>query len=130
MTNGNRGATLEERVTEVLRSIQMSSPDVIGTAVVDVQGFIIASAIPSGVDEEELGAMTATMHGSGEQIAEQLMHSTVDQTYVKTEKGYVILNAAGPDTVLVLLATKNVKLGLVFLMLKQHLPELRRIIGE
>lgn len=130
MTNGNRGATLEERVTEVLRSIQMSSPDVIGTAVVDVQGFIIASAIPSGVDEEELGAMTATMHGAGEQIAEQLMHSTVDQTYVKTEKGYVILNAAGPDTVLVLLATKNVKLGLVFLMLKQHLPELRRIIGE
>ena len=130
MTNGNRGATLEERVTEVLRSIQMSSPDVIGTAVVDVQGFIIASAIPSGVDEEELGAMTATMHGSGEQIAEQLMHSTVDQTYVKTEKGYVILNASGPDTVLVLLATKNVKLGLVFMMLKQHLPELRRIIGE
>jgi predicted regulator of Ras-like GTPase activity (Roadblock/LC7/MglB family) len=130
MANGNTGSTLEERVTDVLRSIQMSSPDVIGTAVVDVQGFIIASVFPSGVNDEELGAMAATLHGSGEQIAEQLMHSPMAQTYVKTEKGYVILNSAGPETVLVLLATKNVKLGLVFLMLRQHLPELRRIIGE
>jgi len=130
MANGNRGSTLEERVTEVLRSIQMSSPDVIGTAVVDVQGFIIASAFPSGVNDEELGAMSATLHGSGEQIAEQLMHAPMEQTYVKTEKGYVILNSAGAETVLVLLATKNVKLGLVFLMLRQHLPELQRIIGD
>lgn len=130
MANENRGSTLEERVTDVLRSIQMSSPDVIGTAVVDVQGFIIASAFPSGVDDEELGAMSATLHGSGEQIAEQLMHAPMDQTYVKTEKGYVILNSAGAETVLVLLATKNVKLGLVFLMLRQHLPELQRIIGD
>ena len=130
MANGNTGSTLEERVTEVLRSIQMSSPDVIGTAVVDVQGFIIASAFPSGVNDEELGAMSATLHGSGEQIAEQLMHSPMAQTYVKTEKGYVILNSAGPETVLVLLATKNVKLGLVFLMLRQHLPDLQRIIGD
>jgi len=129
MATANRGLTLEERVIEVLRRIQMSSPDIIGAAVVDIQGFIIASAFPSGVNDEELGAMSATLHGSGEQIAEQLMHSPMDQTYVKTEKGYVILNAAGPETVLVLLATKNVKLGLAFLMLRQHVPELERIIA-
>ena len=96
MANGNTGSTLEERVTEVLRSIQMSSPDVIGTAVVDVQGFIIASAFPSGVNDEELGAMSATLHGSGEQIAEQLMHAPMAQTYVKTEKGYVKRRSVWP----------------------------------
>ena len=130
MATAELSSTLEERVTDVLRRMQMSSPDVIGAAVVDVQGFIIASAFPSGVNDDELGAMSATLHGAGEQIAEQLMHSPMEQTYVKTEKGYVILNSASAETVLVLLANKNVKLGLVFLMLRQHLPEMQRIIGE
>ncbi len=130
MTNEDIGSTLEERVTDVLRGIQMSSPDILGAGVVDVQGFIIASAFPGGLNEDELGAMSATLHGAGEQIAEQLMHAPMAQTYVKTEKGYVILNSVGAETVLVLLANKNVKLGLVFLLLRQHLPELQRIIGD
>jgi predicted regulator of Ras-like GTPase activity (Roadblock/LC7/MglB family) len=130
MANGDKGPTLEERVIEVLRRIQMGSPDVVGTAVVDVQGFIIASVVPSGLSEDELGAVSATLHGSGERVAEELMRAPMAQTYVKTEKGYVILNSIGPETVLVLLATKDVKLGLVFLLLRQHLPELQRIVGE
>lgn len=130
MANSDVGSTLEERVTDVLRNMQMSSPDVIGAAVVDVEGFIIASAFPSGVNDDDLGAMSATLHGAGEQIAEQLMHAPMAQTYVKTDKGYVILNSVGAETVLALLANKNVKLGLVFLLLRQHLPELQRIIGD
>ncbi|MDX2344404.1 MAG: roadblock/LC7 domain-containing protein [Acidimicrobiia bacterium] len=130
MANSDVGSTLEERVTDVLRNMQMSSPDVIGAAVVDVEGFIIALAFPSGVNDDDLGAMSATLHGAGEQIAEQLMHAPMAQTYVKTDKGYVILNSVGAETVLALLANKNVKLGLVFLLLRQHLPELQRIIGD
>ena len=129
MSTADTGSTLQERVTEVLRSMRMSSPDILGAAVVDIQGFIVAAALPGGLSDDELGAMSATLHGAGEQIAEQLMHAPMEQTYVKTDKGYVILNSAGPETVLVLLASKNVKLGLVFPLVRQQLPQLQRILG-
>lgn len=129
MAIADTGSTLQERVTEVLRNMRLSSPEIIGAAVLDIQGFIIASALPSGLNDDEIGAMSATLHGAGEQIAEQLMRSPMDQTYVKSEKGYVILNSAGPETVLVLLASKTVKLGLVFLLVRQYLPQLQRILG-
>jgi len=56
------------------------------------------------------------------------MGATVDQTYVRSEKGYVLLNAAGPDSVLIVLTTADAKLGLVFLDVKRRVAELARIV--
>jgi predicted regulator of Ras-like GTPase activity (Roadblock/LC7/MglB family) len=121
-------ASRTERIQDVLRGLRAASPDIIGASVVSIDGFVIASVLPSEIDEELVSGMAAAMLGVGERISSELMGSAMEQTYVRGEKGYVVLNAVGGDSVLVVLTTKEAKLGLVFIELKRRCAELSQII--
>jgi len=47
-----------------LRELQASSPDIEASAVVSVDGLSIASALPQGVEEDRVSAMSAAMLSS------------------------------------------------------------------
>ena len=121
-------ASRTEKIAEVLRGLRVSSPDVIGAAVVSIEGFIISAVAPTEVDEELVGGMAAALLGVGERISKELMRANMEQTYVRSEKGYVILNAVGEEAVLVLLVTRDAKLGLIFLELRRVIPELAKVL--
>jgi uncharacterized protein len=121
-------ATKSERISEVLRSLRQGTPEVIGAAVVSSEGFIVASVLPNEVDEDLIGGMAASLLGVSERISSDLMRSQMEQTYVRSPKGYIVVNAAGPDAVLVLLVAREAKLGLIFLELKRTIVELMKYI--
>jgi len=114
---------------DILRGLRGASPDIIGAAVVSIDGFIVASVLPSEVDEELVSGMAAAMLGVGERISSELMASVMEQVYVRSEKGYVVLNAVGADSVLVVLTSKDAKLGLVFIEVKRRCAELTKVIA-
>jgi predicted regulator of Ras-like GTPase activity (Roadblock/LC7/MglB family) len=113
-----------DQIQEILRGIRTSSTEVMGVALVSAEGFTAASLLPNEVDEEVVAGMSAALLGVAERIAEELMQSDVLQTYVRTSKGYIILNRVGSDAVLVVMTTDSAKLGLVFLDIKRRLPTL------
>ena len=117
-----------ERIQEVLRSLRAVSPDIMGSAVVSTDGFIIASLLPAEVDEELISGMAAALLGAGERIAAELMGGGMEQTYVRGKLGYVILNAVGQEALLIVLTTPDAKLGLVFLDVKRRVQELGKIL--
>jgi len=121
-------ASRAEQMQDVLRGLRGASPDIIGSAIVNIDGFIIASVLPSEIDEELVSGMAAAMLGVGERISAELMASTMEQTYVRSEKGYVILNAVGEDSVLIVLTTKEAKLGLVFIEVKRRSKEMSKLV--
>ena len=121
-------ASRVEQIQDVLRGLRQASPDIVGSAVVSIDGFVIASVLPSEIDEELVSGMAAAMLGVGERISSELMASKMEQTYVRSEKGYVILNAVGEEAVLVVLTTKEAKLGLVFIDLRRRSQELGKLI--
>jgi uncharacterized protein len=121
-------ASRAEQMQDVLRGLRGASPDIIGSAIVNIDGFIIASVLPSEIDEELVSGMAAAMLGVGERISAELMASNMEQTYVRSEKGYVILNAVGEDSVLIVLTTKEAKLGLVFIEIKRRSKELSKLV--
>lgn len=121
-------ASRTEKIKNVLRSLRMESPEIIGSAVVSLDGFIIASLLPNEIDEEVVSAMAAVMLSVGEKISDELMGYAMDQTYVRSKNGYVLLNAAGTDAVLIVLTTANAKLGLVFLDIKRRINELSNFL--
>ncbi len=116
-------ATLAQNVNQLLRGVQTSVPEVIGAVVVNMDGFVVSSSVPAEVDEELIGGMAAALLGVGERISADLMRSQMEQVYVRSPKGYVIVNAINDQSALVLLVTREAKLGLIFL-------EVRRIAGE
>ena len=121
-------ASRTEKMQEVLRGLRAASPEVVGSALVSIDGFIIASVLPSEIDEEMVAGMAAAMLGVGERISSQLMASKLEQTYVRSEKGYIILNAVGEEAVMVVLTTRQAKLGLVFIDIRRGSKELEKLI--
>jgi predicted regulator of Ras-like GTPase activity (Roadblock/LC7/MglB family) len=123
-SSGNR----IERIQDVLRSLRAVSPDIVGSAMVSTDGFIIASLLPGEADEELVSGMAAALLGVGERIAGELMGGNLEQTYVRGKLGYVILNAVGQEALLIVLTTPDAKLGLVFLDIKRRVQELTKIL--
>ncbi|MCC7075482.1 MAG: roadblock/LC7 domain-containing protein [Deltaproteobacteria bacterium] len=119
-------ATRTERINDVLRGIRTSSPEVLGAVLVNADGFIVASVVPNEIDDDLIGGMAASLLGVGERIATSLMRAEMEQTYVRSSKGYIIVNAVGEDSALVLLVTRDAKLGLIFLELKHTVAELEK----
>lgn len=117
-----------ERIQDVLRSLRSVSPEIMGSAMVSTDGFIIASLLPADVDEELVSGMAAALLGVGERIAGELMGGQMEQTYVRGRLGYVILHAVGQEALLIVLTTPDAKLGLVFLDVKRRVAELQKIL--
>ena len=117
-----------ERMVDELRSLQINSQDIEASAVVSVDGLIMASALPAGMDEDRVSAMSAAMLSLGERIAGELGRGYLDQVYIKGENGFVILMSVGEEAVLTVLARKEAKLGLIFLDMRRAVEELNRIV--
>lgn len=111
-----------------LRDLQTSSPDTEASAVVSVDGLTIASALPQGVEEDRVSAMSAAMISLGERIAGELGRGLLEQVYIKGENGYVMLMAVGQDAVLTTLARQQAKLGLFLLDMKRASGDLEKLI--
>jgi predicted regulator of Ras-like GTPase activity (Roadblock/LC7/MglB family) len=117
-----------EQMVARLKDLQVSTPDVEASALVSVDGLIIASALPPDVEEDRVSAMSAAMLSLGERIASELGRGVLDQVYVRGANGYVILSAVGEEAVLTVLARKDAKLGLVFLDMRRAAEDLGRLI--
>lgn len=117
-----------EQMVARLKDLQISTPDIEASAVVSVDGLIIASALPPDVEEDRVSAMSAAMLSLGERIAGELGRGMLDQVYIRGANGYVILSSVGEEAVLTVLARKDAKLGLVFLDMRRAAEDLARLI--
>jgi len=117
-----------ELMVDRLRDLQVSTPDVEASAVVSVDGLIMASALPSGVEEDRVAAMSAAMLSLGERIASELGRGSLDQVYVHGNKGYVVLMSIGEEAVLTALAREEAKLGMIFLEMRRAVDDLSKLL--
>ena len=117
-----------EQLIDRLRSLQMSTTDVEASALVSVDGLIIASALPPGVEEDRVSAMSAAMLSLGDRISTELGRGRLSQVYVKGDQGYVILMSVGEEAVLTVLAHQEAKLGLVFLDMRRTADDLTALL--
>ena len=95
---------------------------------VSVDGLTIASALPQGVEEDRVAAMSAAMLSLGERIASELGRGSLEQVYIKGENGYVVLMSVGEEAVLTALAREQAKLGLIFLDMRRATEALTKLI--
>jgi predicted regulator of Ras-like GTPase activity (Roadblock/LC7/MglB family) len=123
----NRSKT--ELMVDRLREMQAASPEIEASAVVSVDGLIIASSLPGDVEEDRVSAMSAAMLSLGERIADELGRGLLEQVYIRGNTGYVILSAVGEEAVLTALARENAKLGLIFLEMRRAAEDLKKLVG-
>lgn len=117
-----------EQMVSRLHQMQAASPDIEASAVVSVDGLIIASALPNEVEEDRVSAMSAAMLSLGERISAELGRGNLEQVYIKGGEGFVILTSIGAEAVLTALARKNSKLGLIFLEMRRAAEDLEQVM--
>ncbi|MGC9349009.1 MAG: roadblock/LC7 domain-containing protein [Anaerolineae bacterium] len=120
--------TRVDQLTDALFNLQSSANDIEASAIVSVDGLIIASALPSEAGEDRVAAMSAAMLSLGERIAFELGRGVLEQVYVKGDRGYVILMNVGEEAVLTVLARTRAKLGLVFLEMRRAVDRLSKLL--
>jgi predicted regulator of Ras-like GTPase activity (Roadblock/LC7/MglB family) len=117
-----------ERMVNRLRDLQAGTPDIEGSAIVSVDGLMMASALSTDVEEDRVAAMSAAMQSLGERIASELTRGSIEEVYVRGDKGYVFLRAVGEEAVLTVLARRDAKLGLIFLDMKRAAEDLTNLV--
>jgi len=118
-----------EQMVNRLRSMQAAAPDIEASAIVSVDGLIIASALRTDMEEDRLSAMSAAMLGLGERIADELGRGGLEQVYIKGNAGFVLLTLIGTEAMLTALARQEAKLGLIFLEMRRAAEDLVKLVG-
>ena len=120
-----------QRLNGLLRQIQALTPNIVASAIVSVDGFVVASALPPGTNEQQIGAMSAAVLTLGERIVKELLSGQVKQVYVEADgTGYVFLTSIGYNAILVTLANADAKLALVFMDMGRIATEAQSILKE
>lgn len=121
-------ASRENELQGALKQLLEKTPDIDAAAVVSMDGFVMASALPEDYEEDRLGAMSAALLSLGERTALELGRGELAQVFVEGTQGYVFLLAAGEDAVLNAIVKRGSKLGLVLYDIRNAAREIAAII--
>ncbi len=104
----------------VLNALRSKIPELEAAALVSPEGIIISSLIPTNLNEEMMGTLSAAVLRLGSRIAQETEKShSIEQLYVKGSKGYILISGVGNKAILVIMASHSAKLGIVFLEMKR-----------
>ncbi|MFQ5544003.1 MAG: roadblock/LC7 domain-containing protein [Nitrospiria bacterium] len=118
-----------DTLNEVLADLKSASGEIDACAVVSGDGLTMASLLPPQIDEPTVSSMSAIMISMGERTSVALARGPVEQLFVMGEKGYVISQYAGKNALLMVLAPKNAKLGVLFFYLSKAAERVKEILS-
>ena len=115
-------------LTNVLSELNGASADIEASAVISTDGLMMAAQLPSGLDEDRVGAMGAAMLSLGDRTAQELSRGKLAQVLIKGDSGYVLMTHAGSEAVLSVLAKSEARLGLIFLDVKRAAESIAKLV--
>ncbi len=116
-------------LSDIVQKFVAGNNDIQGAALVTPDGLSLVSALPSDMDEERTAAMSAAILSLGERIGQELARGEVERIVVEGKKGYSVMISCGEDAVLLVLAAKEAKQGLLFLEIKRIAKNLMAILS-
>lgn len=119
---------LNTQLQQVLENLNDASAGIEASALISVDGLMMASALLPGIDEDRIGAMSAALLSLGDRVGKELARGVIDRILVQGAKGYVIMTASGEEAVLTVLAKSNVNVGLAFHEIKRAAESLSTLI--
>ncbi len=106
--------TIATQLDIILNDFERSIPNVQATAVVSNDGLVIASRLPGNVEEDRIGAMGAAILSISTRSAGELERGEIIRVLIEGMDGYILIRNVGDAAILVALAEKDVRLGLLF----------------
>jgi predicted regulator of Ras-like GTPase activity (Roadblock/LC7/MglB family) len=107
------GESRSDRLDRAIHGLLSQTPEIEAAAVVSFDGLPMASALPQSMDEDRVAAMSAALLSLGERAAQGLGRGELSQVYIEGDSGTVFLVSADDEAVLVAVAAKGAKVGMM-----------------
>lgn len=123
---------IHKEINEVLEAFVSKLPAIDFASVVSLEGLPISSwppTLPSGLDDVRIAAMTAAILSLGERAVMECGKGELNRILTEGDDGYIISVQSGTKAVLTAAAGRSVKLGLIFLDMKQAAQKIAKILG-
>ena len=117
----------EEKLNEPLDNLD-DVQGIKGAAVVRRDGLLIASNLSQDIDDDQVGAMTASTVGSGETASEALNMGDVDQVSIEAGNGKLIATGAGEEGILAILTKDDVNMGLIKVEMGDATEKIKKVL--
>ncbi len=121
-------ASKSEQLQSILNNIIQNSTEIVGAAVVDNDGLLLASALSGPIDGNRVAAVSAGLISLASRSAQQLKQGSVNQTLIQAEQGNIIAIRTGPKASLVALTPTGVNLGMAFLECNDAVASIKTVI--
>ena len=116
------------RLDRILAELVGQVPEIEAASVVSFDGLPMASALPPGMDEDRVAAMSAALLSLGERAAEGLGRGELSQVYIEGENGNVFLVSAEDEAVLVAVASRGAKVGMMLFEIRHAAKSLGAVL--
>jgi predicted regulator of Ras-like GTPase activity (Roadblock/LC7/MglB family) len=123
---------VHKELAEILEAFVSKLPAIDFASVVSLEGLPISSwppTLPGGLDDVRVAAMTAAILSLGERAVMETGKGEMTRILVEGDSGYLISVQSGSKAVLTTSAGRSVKLGLIFLDMKQTAKKISEILG-
>ncbi len=118
-----------ELLAEALENLLNESSDIVGAAVVGIDGLVYSANVPQkGMDEAMVGAASAAILGLGKRSVQQLSRGAFKQTLIQGDEGNIIVAPLNKETLFVALTPANVNLGMAFAEVRSISQQLQEIL--
>lgn len=117
-----------EKLSAILNDLNSSSADIEASAVLSTDGLMMSSLLTADMDEDRVGAMSATMLSLADRIATELARGSLEEVLIKGKLGYILMTHAGSDAVITVLTKPEARLGLISLDVKRAADAIKKIV--
>lgn len=124
----NKMATKSEELQLIVNNLVNNSSDILGAAVISMDGLLIVSSISGDVDGNRVAAVSAGLISLASRSANQLNQGDLKQTLVQAENGNIIAIQASSKASFVALMPTNINLGMAFMECQDAAREIKNIL--
>jgi len=117
-----------EALKQVLHELQTATPDIQASALVSDDGLMIACSLPKNMQEDRVGAISATLLNVGTQAAADLRRGALRDILIHGDEGYACMISAGSGTLLLTMATASTTLGRLLLNMRRAIEKIGRVL--
>jgi predicted regulator of Ras-like GTPase activity (Roadblock/LC7/MglB family) len=118
-----------EILADALTQLLNESSDIHGIAIVGVDGLVYSANVPQkDLDENMVGATSASVLGLSKRSVNQLKRGGFKQTLIQGDDGNIIVASLNDETLLVGLTASNVNLGMAFAEVRTMISRLNEVL--
>lgn len=116
------------KIQAALHNFVSGTGDIQGAALVTPDGLPLLTVLPKPMDEERIAAMSAALLSLGERISSDLARGNIESITIDGAEGYCVLTSCSTEVMLLVLAARSVKKGILNLEIKHTVQQIKPLL--